>query len=397
MASRCRHNHRSYQEKKQILEKYLLSNEYRNVTVKEFSRICGVPYMTLRRWGNTIGWDVGRIEELRRKTPKGCGRQKQSGISATLQDRILEIARDHRTWGPLKIKQYLWRHEQILTPQTSIYRLLKEHGLVKERVAEGAAGHDRRFEYPCPLAAVQLDLLQVILTSRQTIYLVTLLDDYSRYVLASRFTAVKTMDEVMDVFKAAVRTYGVMDRLLTDQGTEFVSWQRFTRFEELLADLDVEYIASGPHKKENQGKVERWHQTVREELRERGPLDCSSEAQLWIREVRDMYNYERPHQGIGGLLPADRFFGLREEIETELERCRAERRNNRQIYLVCRVGEQKLVVSGQGPEKLTVLLDGKRVRGETAPGEEEKKQLEKKAVFTAANMGAVPRQEDAGD
>ena len=52
------------------------------------------------------------------------------------------------------------------------------------------------------------------------------------------------------------------------------------------------------------------------------PLDYSSEAQLWIRDLQNWYNYERPHQGIGGLVPADRFFGMQEEIEAELEKCR---------------------------------------------------------------------------
>ena len=203
-----------------------------------------------------------------------------------------------------------------------------------------------------------MDLMHVTLTSGATIYLVTLLDDYSRFVLNSRFIAEKTMDEVIDVVKETVRIYGVFDHLLTDCGTEFVSWQKFTRFEDLMVDLGVEYIASGPDKKENQGKLERWHQTVRQELRDRGPLDYSSEAQFWIRDLCCMYNYERPHQAIGGLVPADRFFGMREEIETELERCNKDRHTGRQLYFVCRVGDKKLVVSGQNRDNVSVYLDG---------------------------------------
>jgi len=354
----------SDEEKMLILEEYLLSGKYDKITLKEYSDICNVKYRTLRGWGVAIDWDGSRIEEVKRKKRKQVSGVVGSNLSLVEQEMILAAAMDHRTWGPLKIKQYLWRHEQILLPQTSIYRYMKSKGLVKEREkAVEEEGHARQFEYPSPLAGVQMDLMYLKLSSMVTIYLVTLLDDFSRFVLLSRFVAEKTMDEVIDVFKDVVRRYGVMDCLLTDYGSEFVSWQRFTRFEELMCDLDVKYIASGPNKKENQGKVERWHQTVRRELRVRVPLDYSSEAQLWIRDLQNSYNYERPHQAIGGLVPADRFFGMREEIEAELERCRRSE-GKRQIYFTCRIGERKLVVSGQRQGSLEVLLDGKTMMGE---------------------------------
>lgn len=154
---------------------------------------------------------------------------------------------------------------------------------------------------------------------------------------------------------------------LTDHGSEFVSWQRFTRFEELLVDLDVEYIASGPDKKENQGKVERWHQTIRQALRERGPLDYSSEAQLWIRALVDHYNYERPHQALGGLVPADRFWGIAEELSAELGQYRKGRRVGQCLYVACRVGERKVVISGPRSEALSILVDGVSVGGDSGP------------------------------
>jgi len=368
----------TYSEKKRVLEAFLLKEEFSNMPAKEFCKICGVSYPSFLRWGRRIEWDASRIEELRRSRKKKEATSTSTKLEEAVERKILAIKTAHKNWGPLKIKQYLWRHEQRLIPQTSIYKFLKLQGLVKERQPSEENRHDRKFEYDYPMAAVQMDLMHLTLTDGETIYLVTLLDDYSRYVLQSRFIAVKTMDEVTDVFKETVRRYGVMDVLLTDHGSEFVSWQKLTRFEQLLVDLDVNYIASGPDKKENQGKVERWHQTVREELRMRGPVDQSSEAQLWIRELVDMYNYERPHQGIGGLLPADRFFGMREELEAELERYKANtgKRLSQQIYFVCRVGEKKLVVSGERPERVTLRLDGKQLSKGKLKTEEEF-QLEK--------------------
>jgi transposase InsO family protein len=357
MAKICRHHHHSFEEKKLVLEKFLTSDKYKNMNPKDFSIICGVSYQSLLRWGTKIDWDLNRIDELKRKKQKK--EEGTSKLSDAVKGKILKLKKDHPNWGPLKIKHHLWRHEQLLIPQSSIYQFLKEKGLVQKREEGAKTDQNRSFEYSYPLAAVQMDLMQIVLTGGQVLHLVTLLDDFSRFVLEVQFIAVRTMDEVIRVFREAVRQYGIMEKLLTDCGSEFVSWQRFTRFEELLVALDVEYIASGPNKKESQGKVERWHQTVREELRLHGPLIFGSEAQLWIREVGDMYNYERPHQGIGGLLPADRFFGINEQIEAELDRCRKE--GSRRIYFVCRVGDRKLVVSGRNSESAGLYLDGKSV------------------------------------
>lgn len=324
----------------------------------------GMSYETFLAWGKRIEWDLDRVEELRRKGQKKAKSEGEFGLSEGERSKIVSVVERYPNWGPLKIKQYLWRQEQVVLSQSSIYRFMKSKGLVRERT-KIEESDPRGFEYQSPLSCVQMDLMQVVLSSGEKIYLVTLLDDFSRFVLMSRFIAVKTMDEVIGVFKEAIRKHGVMDTLLTDCGSEFVSWKRFTRFEELMLDLDVRYIASGPDKKENQGKVERWHQTVRGELRLRGPLDYSSEAQAWIQEVVNMYNFERPHQGIGGLVPADRFFGMKEEVEAELARCESNAKQKRKIYMVCRAGDHKLIVSGSEADGLQILLDGKAVKEAT--------------------------------
>jgi len=364
-----RHNfnphHCKFEEKKLALETYF-SPKYHGsgMSQKRFCEICDINYHTFCAWVRAIAGDVSRIEELRRK-PRSKSSGSLSGLSEPIRELILLIKKLNGTWGPLKIKQYLFRHEQILIPQTSIYRFLKGQGLVKERVAPVAGPtHNRGFEYPYPMAAVQMDLMYLRLASGLTIFLVTMLDDFSRFVLTAKFIPVKTMDAIIEVFSEAVKQYGVMEHLLTDHGSEFVSWQRFTRFEELLANLEIEYIASGPNKKENQGKIERWHQTVRQALRDRGPLDYSSEAQLWIRQLADHYNYERPHQALGGLVPGDRFFGIHEELSAELERYRAGKREGQRVYFACRIGERKIVVSGPCENALSVLVDGVRIRSD---------------------------------
>lgn len=382
-----------FQEKAIALEAFF-SEAYKGMSLKEFSGICGINYHTLKDWMRAIGWDASRIEELRR----GRGKHEENplGLSEPVEALILQLKDRYPGWGPLKIKQYLFRQEQILLPTTRIYKFLKSRGLVEERAGaeQEPAAKPRSFEYPYPLAAVQMDVLDLTLSSGTTIYLMTLLDDFSRFVLGCRFTPVKTMEESMAALRESVRVYGVMEKLLTDLGSEFVSWQSFTAFEQLLCDWDVEHIQSGPRNPQHQGKVERWHQTVREALVERGPLDYSSEAQLWIRQVVDVYNYERPHQALGGLVPADRFFGLKEELEAELERYRSGERQGQRIYFACRVGDQKVVVSGPRADRLSVLVDGQRLGVEAGESAQDR-QLEEETHSAGESTQLKPVTADA--
>jgi hypothetical protein len=206
---------------------------------------------------------------------------------------------------------------------------------------------------------VQMDCLQAMLTSGQPLWLVSLLDDHSRFILDSRFVPAKTMDEAMGAFREAVKKWGLMDRLLTDEGSEFVSWSGMSRFEQLLASLDVELVTCKPHMPYTLGKLERWHETFRTALREHGPLDYSSQAQLFVRETVAYYNYERPHEALGGLVPADRFFGLAADLAAELSAYREHRRRGQQIYVCCRLGERSVVISGPRLAAAEMVVDGR--------------------------------------
>ena len=77
-------------------------------------------------------------------------------------------------------------------------------------------------------------MLSLKLTGGQKITLVTLIDDYSRYILASIFIAIKEMSEVIAIARSVIKKHGVFERVICDKGSEFVSWQSFTRFEEFL-------------------------------------------------------------------------------------------------------------------------------------------------------------------
>ena len=344
-----------YDEKCFIVRK-LLEND---LSIVDIATQYYIGESTIRDWLNKIDYDVSNIERLKHKSPTYLDRKRPiiTELPEWVQQEIVNLVKEHPTMGALKLKQYFFRHHQTIVSEKKIYFFLKENGILQGRSKKKkqVKEHNRRFEYPYPLAAVQLDLLTTTLSSKSKLYLVTFIDDYSRYVLLSQFITTKLMSEVMRLLMQTVKLHGVMDIIICDKGSEFVSWQSFTDFEALLCDLDIELIASGPETPQNQGKIERWHQTYRQECeRVICGFDSHSQAQFETDSFVNYYNYERPHQGIGGLVPADRYYGLSEDIERELSQYHRDNQDEKCIYFSCNINGKRLVVSGPRNGALTI-------------------------------------------
>jgi len=350
-----KYNVLSYSEKCYLV-KTLLEND---ISLSDVSSQFNIGESTLRDWLKTIDYDINNIERLKRKQTSFLDRKKPvlTELPDWVRQEILSLKKTHPSMGALKLKQYFYRHHQTILSEKKIYFFLKKNGILAhgEKQCQVQNTHERRFEYPYPLAAVQLDLLTVTLTNKSKIYLVTLLDDYSRYILKSCFIPNKLMSEVIRVLMQTIREHGVMERIICDKGSEFVSWQSFTAFEERLCELDIELIASGPETPQNQGKLERWHQTYRNECeRAVGCFEHFSQAQYETDRFVNYYNYERPHQALGGLVPADRYYGLSQELDSALSQYHKNNHEKKCIYFSANINGKRIVVSGPRNGELTI-------------------------------------------
>ena len=350
-----KYNILGYSEKCFIV-KSMLEN---TLSLSEVSSQFKIGESTLRDWLKIIDYNFENVEKLKRKRQSYLDRKRPilTELPDWVQQEIIKLKQAHPSMGALKLKQYFYRHHQTILSERKIYFFLKENGILAKQGEENRSTpeHNRRFEYPYPLAAVQLDLLTVNLVNKSKIYLVTFLDDYSRYILQSQFIHNKLMSEVIKVLLKTVRKHGVMERLICDKGSEFVSWQSFTSFEERLCELDIELIASGPDTPQNQGKLERWHQTYRRDCER--PIGCFenfSQAQYETDRFVNYYNYERPHQALGGLVPADRYYGLSDELNSVLAQYHKDNHENRCIYFSANINGKRIVVSGPRNGELTI-------------------------------------------
>jgi transposase InsO family protein len=167
----------------------------------------------------------------------------------------------------------------------------------------------QRFEASRPLELAQMDILEFFI-NKAKVYLILLIDDFSRFILGWRLLDQTSVDAVIGVVSDAVTRYGKMEELLTDRGFVFYSWRGINRFEKYLETERIDHTHARPHHPQTLGKVEACNRRIKQELIAQQPFPNLHEARSAIERWVDHFNYRRAHQGIGGfLVPAERFHG----------------------------------------------------------------------------------------
>ena len=221
----------------------------------------------------------------------------------------------------------------------------------------------RFFERSTPNQLWQGDIFTFRLGGRYA-YLVGMVDDYSRYMVGLELYRSQTADQVIEVYRRAVGEYGVPKEVLTDRGRQYTNWRGTTRFERELGKDRVRHIKSQAHHPMTLGKIERFWKTVYEEFLVRAQFGSFEEAQERIRHWVRYYNHKRPHQGIGGLFPADRYFEIQGELRKVMERGIAENvlemalrgKPREPFYMVGRMEGQSVVLRAE-KGKVRLLVD----------------------------------------
>jgi len=173
----------------------------------------------------------------------------------------------------------------------------------------------------------------------------------------------QTAAQVVEAYRRGTGEYGVPQEMLTDNGRQYTNWRGGTKFERELSRDKVKHIKSRPHHPMTLGKIERFWATIYHEFLERARFGSFEEAEERIKVWVQYYNHRRPHQGIGGLCPADRYFEIAHELRKTIEAGIAENalelalrgKPKDPLYLVGRVDGQSVVLRAEkGRLRLTV-------------------------------------------
>jgi putative transposase len=232
--------------------------------------------------------------------------------------KVLEVKETDPGFGPSQIRNQL-RRAGVTISIESVRNILKEAGYELER--RHAPKKDYiRFEASRPLELAQIDICEFYI-HKQKVYLVLLLDDYSRFLLNFTLLEQCNMELIEQMVQQAINRYGKMERIVSDRGFVFHGWRGINGFEKFLEDMDIYHIHTSPYHPETIGKIEAVNKNIQKELIGQVEFESIASAREKVTDWIWRYNYHRVHQGLDGLcVPADRFHGWLPVIEKELSK-----------------------------------------------------------------------------
>jgi putative transposase len=247
---------------------------------------------TVYRWWRIYrkhGWEGLRVKSRR---PHNYYKTPQSTVNL-----VLELRRS-RHWGPNKIEGYVRNHRpEAIVPVShrTIHRILVKAGLNNPISAPRRVWGKHRFEREHSNSLWQADFK---LTEHDE-WMISYLDDHSRFIPGSRVHHNPTAEHAIKLLEESVRQYGKPDQILTDRGTQFYPARGGrSEFMEFCRGNGIEHIVASVRRPSTIGKIEAFHKAY----------VCESWMFPSHRGFIHYWNYERPHQGIRYLYPADVYF-----------------------------------------------------------------------------------------
>ncbi|MGQ0678654.1 MAG: IS481 family transposase [Actinomycetota bacterium] len=194
----------------------------------------------------------------------------------------------------------------------TIWRALSRRGFIVPEPHKRPRSSLRRFEAKLPNQCWQADMTHWKLADGSKVEIVNFLDDCSRLCLGSRAMPVATAGEVVSLFRACGQAWGLPESILTDNGCIFTAWHRggSCALELELVALGIAHKRSRPNHPQTCGKVERFHQTLKQYLAKQGLAGSLEELQAQIDRFVEYYNTCRPHRAKDRITPQQAFDSL---------------------------------------------------------------------------------------
>jgi len=279
------------------------------IGIKEAAKVADIHYTTVYDWKRHLD-AVGKEAFLFHK-PKRPGRGIKQ-ISKEQEAAIIDTRKANPGYGPGQVRSQLRRQGKTISIRT-IRKVMEADGYKPARKKEKNRDW-QQFEAERPLELAQMDILELFI-NKLKLYLILLIDDFSRFILGFRLLDKTSIDEVIDLVGASIARFGKMEELLTDRGFVFYSWRGINRFELYLETQRIEHTHARPHHPQTLGKVEALNRRIQSELFAKQQFSTAHQATVAVQKWVEHYNYQRPHQGLGGLLtPAERFHGKAEKV-----------------------------------------------------------------------------------
>jgi transposase InsO family protein len=277
----------------------------------DFAALVNVSAHTLYQWKR-------RFEE---QGPAGLmdqqrGAKAGSRLPELTKRTILMLKESNPEWGCERISDMLLRGPALPASASAVARVLHEAGYqLEESPTRPHPDKVRSFERAKPNQLWQTDLFTFMLKRQnRRVYLVAFMDDHSRFVVGYGLHASQSAALVLEVLRAGITSYGNPSEILTDNGSQYITWRGKSAFTKELEKRGIRQVVARPRHPQTLGKIERFWGTLWRECLETSVFLDLEDARRRLGHFIDHYNFQRPHQGIDGLVPADRFFGAAPDV-----------------------------------------------------------------------------------
>jgi putative transposase len=283
----------------------------------------GIPKSTFYAWYDRYA--AGGLDALEDHRPRP--RRVWNRIPDDVREKIVVLALDEPDLSPREIAVAFTDRERSFVSEASVYRLLKARGLVTSPAFIVMKAADT---FANPTTAInqlwQTDFTYLKVTGWGWFYLSTVLDDFSRYIVAWKLCTTMSADDVTDTLDLALQASGLDDapperrpRLLSDNGPSYIA----TDLSDWLEDQGMKHTRGRPYHPMTQGKIERWHLSLKSRILLENYY-LPGDLERAVADFVEHYNHRRYHESLDNLTPADVYFGRGQRI---LERRKEIKRN----------------------------------------------------------------------
>lgn len=273
---------------------------------RNMARLCerfGIARKTGYKWLARLSADETLQDRSRR--PRSSPGQTPAQIEAA----VVALRQQHPAWGGRKLRRVLEREGLHGVPATStITGILHRHGLIDEAESRKHTAFTR-FERAEPNELWQMDFKGHFATDRERCHPLTILDDHSRYAVGLFACSNERTETVKEHLTQVFLRYGMPQAILCDNGAPWGtagSGEQHSTLTVWLLQVGVRVLHGRPRHPQTQGKDERFHRTLVDEVLYERFRDCDH-SQTRFDGWRQEYNWKRPHEALRLDVPGERY------------------------------------------------------------------------------------------
>jgi transposase InsO family protein len=291
----------------------------------------GIPASTYYRWRRRFRNDGTR--GLVDQSPFRGRRWNQ--ILPQEWEKVMEISLLYPEWSSREVSCHITDSCGFSISESTVYRILKKAGLVKSpEVKTFPAGPEYSVKTRRPNEQWQTDATYMLVKNWGWYFLISILDDYSRKILAWRLQRRMDAGAFSDVVEMACEVTDAdrvpipsRPRLLSDRGAALIS----KAFGDYLEAKGLGQILASPYHPQTNGKIERYHRSCKEKIN-LFVYDTPEQLEEEIAKFIDFYNSRRYHEALGNVTPDDVYYGRKESILHRRRKLQRKTMNRRWLY-----------------------------------------------------------------